>query len=252
MTKAHELYRVLDVASRLYHQALIKPVHSGAHAARSYLAERRVFGPVIDLFRMGYSPSPSWIVDRLHEVDRGVLVEAGLLVEGRDGLVDPMAGRIVFPQTSPAGQVVGFVGRAFDPAVSEGYKYVSTPQTSVYRRSEILYRIDLARRSVISEGRALVVEGPLDAVLLWQIGQQNVVATGTARMTDAQAQILARYTQRLDVMFDSDDSGREAFDRLRRERGGLFLSVDRKLVPPPFKDPADWVRAQIDRRIAAG
>jgi DNA primase len=105
---------------------------------------------------------------------------------------------------------------------------------------------------VISEGRALVVEGPLDAVLLWQIGQQNVVATGTARMTDAQAQILARYTQRLDVMFDSDDSGREAFDRLRRERGGLFLSVDRKLVPPPFKDPADWVRAQIDRRIAAG
>jgi DNA primase len=183
-------------------------------------------------------------------VKPGALIKAGLLVEGQNGLVDPMAGRVVFPQMAPSGQVVGFVGRAIDPSVSESYKYVATPQTDLFRRSEVLYRIDLSFRSIISDGSALVVEGPLDAVLLWQIGQRNTVSTGTARMTDAQAQILARYTKRIEVMFDMDDAGSEAFDALRRSRGSFFESVERRLIPVPFKDPAEWVQSVIDRRLA--
>lgn len=244
--------QLVDVASRLYHHELVKGVGSSGNA-RYYLGERRVFGKAMEVFRLGFAPrtmGDPWIKRKLEGVSTGTLLEAGLLTEGQNGLVDPMGGRVIFPQTTPAGQVVGFMGRAIDPSVSEGYKYVSTAQTPLFRKAEILYRIDMAYRPIMSEQKAIVVEGPLDAVLLWQIGQHNVVATGTARMTDAQAQILARYTKKLEVMFDSDDAGDAAFDQLRRQRGQFFQSVERRLVPVPFKDPAEWIRSVIDRRLA--
>ena len=108
----------------------------------------------------------------------------------------------------------------------------------------------MAFRPIVSEQRAIVVEGPLDAILMWQIGQPNTVATGTARMTDAQAQILARYTKRLEVMFDADAAGDEAFDLLWRAQAQHFQSVERRQIPAPYKDPADWIRSVIDRKLA--
>jgi DNA primase len=245
------LARVIDIAARLYHTELSRAVSMGARGALEYLRERRVFAKAVDVFRLGYAPKTAgqpWIASRI-QVPEKTLFEAGLLVFGKGGaLVDPMAGRLVFPQTTAGGDVVGFLGRAIDPEVPEGYKYVATPQTALFRRSEVLYRIDLAFRTIASGNLALVVEGPLDAVLLWQIGQHNVVATGSKRMTDAQAQILARYTQRLEVMFDRGED--EAFDKLRSSRGMFFSSVEKRPVPPPHKDPADWIRSVIDQRLA--
>lgn len=241
---------MLDVASRLYHVELSGGSLS-ALSARTYLGNRRVFAASIDNFRIGYAPRGDWILDKLRSSGASVkdLISAGLMVEGQHGPVDPMGGRVVFPQTTPSGQVVGFLGRAIDPDVPEAYKYVATPQTALFRRSEILYRIDMAYRTIMAEQMAIVVEGALDAVLLWQIGQRNVVATGSARLTDAQAQILARYTNRIEVMFDRDTAGEEAFAKLKRSRGEYFQSVDRRDIPIPFKDPADWVQSVIDRRL---
>lgn len=250
MADRQETARLLDLASRMYHVEL-NGSSLGALAARGYLGGRRVFANSIDTFRIGYVPKGGWLLSRLRSsgISEKNLLAAGLLVKGEHGLVDPMGGRVVFPQTTPNGQVVGFVGRALDSSVSEAYKYVATPQTDWFRRSEILYRIDLAYRSVVSEQRAIVVEGPIDAILLWQIGQRNVVASGSARLTDAQAQILARYTRRIEVMFDNDEAGDEAFDLLVRSRGEYFQSVEKRQLPPGFKDPADWAQSVIDKRL---
>lgn len=255
MSDRQDLQRLVDLASRLYHVEL-GGGSLASNAARYYLGERRVFHQAIDSFRLGYCPRSNgglpWLVSKLSSsgYSTSQMEEAGLLLEGRDGLVDPMAGRVVFPQVTPVGQVTGFVGRAISSDVSEGYKYVASPQTTIFRKSEILYRIDMAYRSIMSEGRAIVVEGPLDAILMWQIGQVNTVATGTARMTDAQAQTLARYTKRVEVMFDRDEAGDEAFDLLRKTRGTYFEAMERRQVPAPYKDPADWIRSVIDRRLA--
>lgn len=251
-----ELQRLIDLASRLYHVELSNGSLAAA-SARIYLGERRVFAKAIDQFRLGFCPRSNggrpWLLQKLESsgYKPGMLEAAGLMVRGRDDqLVDPMAGRVVFPQVNPAGQVIGFVGRAISEQVSESYKYVASPATVVFRKSEILYRIDMSYRSIMSENRAIVVEGPLDAILMWQIGQPNTVAVGTARMTDAQAQTLARYTKRIEVMFDRDDAGDEAFSKLRKERGVHFEKVERRDVPAPYKDPAEWIRSVIDRKLA--
>lgn len=248
---AVELSRVVGLASRLYYSALMGP-SMAAHRALGYLADRRVFAPTIDAFRLGYVPRQKtpWLLERLRDVPQQTLVDAGLLVESQHGgLVDPMQGRIVFPQTTASGTVVGFVGRAIDPSVLESYKYVASPVTPIFRRTELLYRVDMAQRSIVAEGKAILVEGPLDAILLYQVGRQNTVALGTKRMTDAQAQVLARYAMRLDVMFDTGEEEDKAFDRLRRSHGHYFHAVDRIRVPPKYDDPAQWVAATIDSRL---
>jgi DNA primase len=243
----NDLGRLVSIAARLY-QTQLGRASSASLMAQGYLGERRVFGPTIDTYGIGYSPRQAgWLVDCFQDVPTSDLVAAGLVVEGKNGLVDPMMGRVVFPQMTPQGVVVGFVGRAIDPDVPEGYKYVATPQTAIFRRSEIVYRIDLAHRSIISEGFAVVVEGPMDAVLMWQIGQLNTVAVGSKRMTDAQAQILARYTKRIDVLFDRGEE--KAFDQVKRARGQYFQDIRQRQVPTPYDDPAEWVRSRIDREL---
>lgn len=250
MHSNHELMAAVEVAGRYYSHELMTGQGPGHDAARRYVSGRRVFGPMIEQFRIGYVPKTSfgrpWIANKI--TDRNLLLDAGLVNEGENGLYDPMEGRVVFPQTNPAGKFLGFVGR--DIAGGSPDKYLSTGATPIFRRAEVLYRIDRARRAIEQERTVIVVEGLLDAVLLNQVGVKNAVATGTKAMTDAQAQILSRYAHFVEVMFDNDEAGRAGFEELRKRRGEHFKRVAWREYPAKFNDPADWVAERIDRLIA--
>lgn len=246
----HELMAAVELASRYYGTELMKGTSQATGRARGYIAHRRLFQPMVELFRVGYAPaggSTPWILGKMGG-DRQLLIAAGLINETAEGRVyDPMAGRVVFPQVNPAGKYLGFVGR--DITGDGKDKYLSTGSNAIFRRAEVLYRIDRARRGMERSKTVIIVEGLLDAALLFQVGVKNVVATGTKAMTDPQAQILARYAKKLEVMFDNDESGREGFEEVRKRRGGYFESVTWKDYPAKYGDPADWVSAQIDRAI---
>lgn len=247
----HELMAAVELASRYYGTELMSGPAAATGRARGYVMGRRLFHPMIELFRVGYAPTQvgpqPWIMGKMGG-DRELLKAAGLVNETPDGrLYDPMAGRVLFPQVNPAGKYLGFVGR--DITGDGADKYLSTGSTPIFRRGEVLYRIDRARRGIERTKTVIVVEGLLDAALLFQVGVRNAVATGTKAMTDAQAQILARYATNVEVMFDNDPKGKEGFEEVRRRRGGNFKSVTWRSYPAKFNDPADWVADQIDRAI---
>ncbi len=245
----HELMAAVELSAKFYVGELLNGVGEDRNRARGYIGQRRLFAPMVEQFSIGYAPRSGgkpWILTRMGEEE--LLLEAGILNRSDDGrLYDPMAGRVVFPQVNPAGKFLGFVGR--DIGTKSPDKYLSTGSTAIFRRAEVLYRIDKARRSIESTRSVIVVEGLLDAALLSQVGIRNVVATGTKAMTDAQAQVLARYAKRVEVMFDNDKHGRDGFEDVKRRRGGYFEYIGWKAYPSHFNDPAEWVAAQIDRSI---
>lgn len=250
MRSNHELMAAVELASKMYHTELMRGSGPDRDRARGYVASRRLFAPMVELFAIGYSPPTTdrrpWIATKIPE--HKLLLEAGILHRSESGeIYDPMQGRIVFPQVNAAGRFLGFVGRDITGTRSD--KYLSTTSTPIFRRAEVLYRIDRARLAIEQERTAIVVEGLMDAALMYQVGVRNVVATGTKGMTDSQAQLLGRYAHDLEIMFDNDDHGREGFEQVRRRRGGYFHSVTWRDYPGKFNDPADWVSDQIDRAI---
>ena len=253
MSDLKDLHAILDTVSRVYHGQLVRS--GSGRRAREYLSRRWVFPHAVDEWRLGWCPEPTrgkrpWIIDQLEgRASIAQLKQVGVLVETEHGLIDPMAGRLVFPQTVPSGHVAGFVGRVIEATAGKD-KYLATPRTDLFRRSEILYRMDIARLSVQARSEVMVVEGLLDAVLMWQVGARHVVATGTSGMTEAQAQILSRYAKRLVVMFDADEAGEEGSNRVRDERGVWFSSVESLVVPQGAADPAEWAQRQIAQRIS--
>ncbi len=248
----HELMAAVELASRYYMTELTKGVGKDRDRARFYIAERRLFLPMVETFRIGYAPkSPPnkpWILSRFN-MEEQLLLEAGILNRSEEGrLYDPLEGRVVFPQVNPSGKYLGFVGRVL-PGVTGKDKYLSTGTTPIFRRAEVLYRIDKARPHIEARKEVIVVEGLLDAALMFQVGMRHVVATGTKAMTDAQAQILQRYAKVLTVMFDNNQAGKDGYEDVRRRRGGYFTRVDRFQYPPKFDDPAEWVADRIDSSI---
>lgn len=247
----HELMAAAELAAQYYSTELLKGIGKDRDKARGYVGQRRVFAPMIEKFRVGYVPIQTgnrpWILQKMP--DRKLLEAAGLINVTEDGrMYDPMSGRLVFPQVNPAGKYTGFVGR--DLGTERKDKYLSTGMTPIFRRAEVLYRIDKARLNIEAADRTvIVVEGLLDAVMMFQVGVTNVVATGTKAMTDAQAQILSRYANRVEVMFDNEAQGREGFEVLKRQRGRYFEKVSWREYPAKYNDPADWVSAQIDNAI---
>ncbi len=247
----HELMAAVELASKYYSTELLKGAGRDRDKARGYVTQRRLFAPMVEQFRVGYAPrqtgSRPWILGKMP--DQRLLVDAGLLNTTEDGRVyDPMAGRVVFPQVNPSGKYTGFVGR--DISADRADKYLSTGVTPIFRRAEALYRIDKARLNIESAHKTvIVVEGLLDAALMFQVGVTNVVATGTKSMTDAQAQILSRYAKRVEVMFDNDDQGREGFEVMWRKRAKHFEMMTWRNYPAKHNDPADWVAEQIGRAI---
>lgn len=245
----YELMAAVETASRLYHHSLMKSPSVEANVARSYIASRKLFSPAAEQFRLGYAPKligKPFILTKM--TNAKLLVEAGLLREGQDGrLYDPLEGRILFPQVNPSGKFLGFVGRRIGDGDSE--KYLATGATEIFRRTESLFRIDMARREIEARNSVIIVEGMFDAVLMWQVGIRNVVSTGTKALTAAQSQILQRYTDRLEIMFDNDDEGRKGAEEVRRRRGFEFSSVTIREYPERFNDPGKWVEDRIERAI---
>jgi len=232
---------VRDVSSAYAAELRKKSPGPGLKRVFGYLADRGIYSHAVEEFSLGFAlPDSTGVVVPLktgHSPADLMAVGAIVRVEG-GRYVDPLAGRLIFPQATPGGHMVGFIGRSIGGNAHD--KYRATTATDLFRRSELLYRIDRARPFIEAEGAALVVEGYIDAVVLWQMGLRHVVAVGTATLSEPQAQILARYAGRLNIMFDNDEPGSEGFLAARKSRARWFAAIDRVTYPSTFKDPADW------------
>ncbi len=238
------LYEV-NAFARMFYQDTLWDEDEGAEARR-YLEERGIDAEAAERFELGYAPD-EWRALReaasTHGIEIETLLEAGLLNESEKASepYDRFRNRIVFPILSTSGRVLGFGGRILGEAGEGAPKYLNSPESPIYHKSEVLYGLNWAKHAIRREEAALVVEGYMDAVALAAAGLEHVVAPLGTSMTDQQARLLSRYCTRVYLLFDSDSAGLRATFRA----GDILLEAGMHpavATLPPGEDPDDVVQ----------
>ncbi|WP_407317408.1 DNA primase [Isoptericola halotolerans] len=261
------------VAAEFYAEQLFAP---GAQAARAFLAERSFGRADAETFGLGFAPT-GWDSLMRHLQGRGFtqpeLVASGLVSQGQRGIYDRFRGRLVWPIRDVTGAVIGFGARKlFDE--DQGPKYLNTPETSLYKKAQVLYGIDLAKRAIAQSKRVVIVEGYTDVMAAHLSGVEVAVATcGTAFGGD-HAKVVRRLMGdttaggglqlasgaslggEIVFTFDGDAAGQKAamraFGEDQRFHAQTFVAVE-----PSGMDPCDLrmargpdaVRSLVDGRV---
>lgn len=210
---------------------------------RAYLEQRGVSAEIADELGLGFAPD-SWDTLRDELPGQGhrpqVLLAAGLLGRNdRGGYFDRFRNRIIFPIINLSGDVIGFGGRD----IADGQpKYLNSQETLVYNKRENLYGLFQSRHVIKEKGEAIIVEGYLDYVALYQAGVRNVAATLGTSFTDEQAGLLRRFTEKVVLNYDTDSAGESATKRSLEKLLAQGLGV-RVLQLPSGKDPDAFLRS---------
>ncbi len=229
-----------EEALKFYQRMLQTP--EGARG-REYLKGRGISQSFLRQVGFGWAPD-RWDALKSFVEQRGLDVEpfvkVGLLLKHseRGTLYDRFRGGVIIPIRQSSGRLVGFAMRS----LAEGQpKYINSPDSPLYHKSEVLFGLDRARRAIRQQGFAVLVEGYFDAISLWQAGVENAVASCGTAFTSEHAAALARFTDTVVIFYDGDSSGLKASYRalehlLRRE---LVVKIAR---PPEGMDPDDVAR----------
>ena len=215
---------------------------SAGKVAREYLQSRGISEEAIKHFRLGFAPD-TWrsLTDYIEGSGSSLKLaeQAGLIVAGKDeSFYDRFRGRLIFPIENVFGEIVAFGGRIVEKGEP---KYLNSPESSVYIKGKNLYGLNKAKEKIRKQGFALIVEGYLDLISLWNAGISNVVATLGTALTREHLELLRRYTLNVVALFDPDEAGKKALDRSLE----LFLSMNmhaKALILPDGCDPDDYVK----------
>ncbi len=237
------LYEVVAFAADFFRKHLWE--EAGGERARQYLETRAIGRPTAERFGLGFAPD-GWRLLReaahKHGMTDELLLDAGLIKESekQDEPYDRFRDRVIFPLAETTGRTVAFGGRVL--RASEGApKYLNSPETPIYQKGRMLYGLNWSRAAIRREGVALVVEGYMDYVSLASAGLENLVAGMGTAMTTEQAALLARYTRKAVLLYDSDLAGLKA---TFRTGDALLQAGVEPLVAtlPPGEDPDSVVR----------
>lgn len=240
VSRRSQLIEANRVAAELFCSALAK---KAGGAARAYLDSRQIEAPTREAFGLGFAPD-SWHALGEALGRRGISAEiaeaAGLVVRQpkKGGTYDRFRNRVMCPVRAAGGDVVGFSGRLI---AGEGPKYLNTPETDIYKKSKLLYGIDVARGGIRKAGRAVLVEGNFDVVGLHQAGISETVAPLGTALTDDQAEILRRMAGRVVLLYDGDGAGQKAALAALTTLLGKDLEVAIARLPEGA-DPDSFVR----------
>lgn len=215
---------------------------AGQEIGLSYFNDRGFSTEIIKRFRLGYSPedrSALYKAAVAKGFNRQLLFDTGLCIDdNRGGGYDRYRGRVIFPILNIAGKIVAFGGRTLrnDPA-----KYVNSPESIIYNKSNELYGLYQARREVSKQDKCFIVEGYADVISMHQSGFENVIATSGTALTDGHIHKIHRFTENITEMFDGDAAGIKAalkgIDKLLAQ--GMNIKV---LLLPDDDDPDSYSR----------
>jgi DNA primase len=271
------LRQINEAAAIWFHHLLL--TSSEATYARSYLDGRGVSHDSITLFRLGYAPTGGDLLCKYllsQDYTAQEIIAAGL---GRErepakggGLYDYFRNRVIFPIRDPRGRTIGFGGRELGGGSP---KYLNTPQTPLFDKSNTLYALDLAREAIKRRDQVVIVEGYMDALIAHQYGEKNVVACIGSAITDKHVRQFKKLTKRLALALDPDAAGematlrgievaQQGFDRViatmpstpddprskGKVRGMIRLQeqVDAQITIlrlPPGEDPDEVIRQDV-------
>lgn len=250
-TERELLYKIHEVANTFFQEILWKN-EEGKAIGLSYFKERELHDDIIKKFQLGYSPEQKdaftkYALEKGYEKE--ILEKSGISIfpENTPTGVDRFRERVIFPIHSFSGRVLGFGARILKSNVKTA-KYLNSPETEIYHKSNVLYGLNQSKQAISRENLCLLVEGYMDVISLHQSGIENVVASSGTALTTEQIKLIKRLTENVTILFDGDAAGIKAsfrsIDMLLAEgmniRVALFPDGD---DPDSFarKNPRDFV-----------
>jgi DNA primase len=250
-TERELLYKIHDVANNFY-QEILWENEEGKTIGLSYFKERELHDDIIKKFQLGYSPEKKdaftkFALEKGYEKE--ILEKSGISIfpENTPTGIDRFRERVIFPIHSFSGRVLGFGARILKSNVKTA-KYLNSPETEIYHKSNVLYGLNQSKQAISRENLCLLVEGYMDVISLHQSGIENVVASSGTALTTEQIKLIKRLTENVTILFDGDAPGIKAsfrsIDMLLAEgmniRVALFPDGD---DPDSFarKHPRDFV-----------
>jgi DNA primase len=216
----------------------------GGTPAEAYATKRGLSKETVEKWSIGYAPD-GWrgLLEALSLEGFKIeeLLAAGLIKEadGKPGTYyDRFRDRLMFPISDIAGRVVAFTGRALSP--DEMAKYLNSPETALYHKSDVLFGMDKAKDAIRVRGFTLLVEGQMDVILAHQAGFENAIALSGTALSEKHIALMKRYSENLMLVLDADTAGLSATAKSAHLalREGLRVKAVRL---PPGKDPADLI-----------
>ncbi|MBE7496675.1 MAG: DNA primase [Verrucomicrobiaceae bacterium] len=242
------LLRANKEAAAWFHTLLMK--HQIAAPAREYLKSRGINAEMAKRWQMGYAPENKafyreWMAGaKLSEqalIDAGIYSVADQDENGRGGRAYPRwRHRLMFPIRNDNGDVIAFSGRLLEKKENTG-KYVNSPETPVFSKSRVLFGFDKSKRFIAKADQAIICEGQIDMIMVFEAGLQNVVASQGTAFTEHHAKMLKRVCNEAILCYDSDNAGREAAEKAFRILSPQGIHV-RVAALPQGEDPDSLIR----------
>lgn len=234
-------YRINEIAADYFFSCL-KNVSLSIEAI-NYLKKRNINRDSILSFKIGYNPDKwdsltNYLIEK--KVDLKIASQLGLIGQSKDGkYYDKFKGRIIFPIRNVSGKIVGFGGRILTPD-AKAAKYLNSPESPIYQKKTILFGLYNSKEEIRNKGYAIIVEGYIDVISLYQHGIKNVVAASGTAFSEEQAKLLSRYTKETILLFDPDAAGYKAALRTSQ----ILYSHDFNIkvaVLPENLDPDEFI-----------
>ncbi|QCX53731.1 DNA primase [Elizabethkingia sp. JS20170427COW] len=207
------LYKIHEVAQNYFQEQLYE-TEEGRNIGLSYFRERGLDDLTLKKFQLGYSPEnksafTQYALEKGY--DKDLLEKSGLSIfpENAPSGIDRFRERVIFPILSFSGRVLGFGARILKSNIKTA-KYLNSPETEIYHKSNVLYGISQSKQSISRENQCLLVEGYMDVISLHQAGIENVVASSGTALTKEQIKLIKRLTPNVTLLFDGDAAGIKA------------------------------------------
>lgn len=244
-SERESLFAVNEWASKYFHETMLNTA-DGRTIGLAYFRSRGFRDDIIDKFRLGFSLAQYDAMAK-EALRKGYkdefLLKTGLCYRRDDGsLRDKYWGRVIFPWFSVSGKIVAFGGRVLDSRTKGvNQKYINSPESEIFHKSNELYGIYQAKKSIVKEDRVYMVEGYTDVISMHQCGVENVVANSGTALNEAQIRLLHRFTSNITLLYDGDGAGIHAAlrgtDMLLSE--GMNVKI---LLLPDGDDPDSFAR----------
>ena len=243
-TERELLYKIHEVANTFF-QEILWENEEGKAIGLSYFKERELHDDIIKKFQLGYSPEQKdaftkYALEKGYEKE--ILEKSGISIfpENSPSGIDRFRDRVIFPIHSFSGRVLGFGARILKSNVKTA-KYLNSPETEIYHKSNVLYGLNQSKQAISKENLCLLVEGYMDVISLHQSGIENVVASSGTSLTTEQIKLIKRLTENVTILFDGDAAGIKAsfrsIDMLLAE--GMNIRV---ALFPDGDDPDSFAR----------
>ncbi|MFO7881893.1 MAG: DNA primase [Kosmotogaceae bacterium] len=237
-TAYHKSTKILENLARYWQNELFKKNEKSLDVI-GYLKNRKISEKTIGSFELGLSSDDRTLdkfIQSNKNIDKNDLVTAGVAYINKGKLINRFSNRLTIPIRNKSGRVVGFGARVISD--ENGPKYINSPESSIFKKSKLLYNLYRAKKSINSLNYVIVVEGFFDVISLYEAGIENVVGTLGTSLTSIQLKLLRDMTENILFFFDSDEAGQKATFRAveMAEQLGLSTAV---VQASQYKDPGE-------------